>query len=49
MCNRMDLVKTDLLMKLVGEYYEDKEVEDAKALLFDKLPFQRNVKKKEKK
>ena len=46
MYNRMDLVKTDLLMKLVGEYYEDKDVEDAKSLLFDKLPSQRNVKRK---
>ena len=46
MYNRMDLVKTDLLMKLVGEYYEDKDIEDAKSLLFDKLPSQRNVKRK---
>ena len=46
MYNRMDLVKTDLLMKLVGEYYEDKDIEDAKSLLFDKLPPQCNVKRK---
>ena len=46
MYKRMGLVKTDILMKLVGEYYEDKDAEDAKPLLFDKLPSQRNVKRK---
>ena len=48
MYNRMDLVKTDLLMKLVGEYYEDKDIEDAKSLLFDKLPYHLNAMSKEK-
>ena len=49
MYNCVDLVKTDLLMKLVpvGEYYEDNDVKDAKSLLFVKVPSQRNVKRKE--
>ena len=46
MYNRMDWVKTDRLMKLVGEYYENKDVEEAKTLLFDKLPSQRNKREK---
>lgn len=44
--NRMDVMKTDLLIKLVADFYDDKEIEEAKKLLFQHLSSQRNVKRK---
>jgi len=41
----MDIMKTDLLMKLVAEYYDGKDIEDAKKLLYQHLS-DRNVKRK---
>ena len=41
-------MKTDLLINLVVEYYEDEDIETAKKLLFENFPSHRNVKRKSK-
>ena len=38
-------MKTDLLLKLVTEFYGDKDIEEAKKLLFQHLPSHQNVKR----
>ena len=44
--NRMDCMKTDILIGVITHIYSDKEVEEAKKVLFENFTFHRIIKRK---
>ena len=44
--NRMDCMKTDVLISVITQFYSDKEVEEAKQILFENFTSHRIIKRK---